>query len=476
MLFLFLLFFVTLTALFFHGKDSIQTILEPEHTVPSPKGAVADTKPLSAFRKGAEPKATPIPPPPNDPPPPKPIRSGPIYKNITARPVVPIRETFPLAAKAKSSSDLPPIPSWDKPPSKHVPEVTPLFIGFTRNWPLLQQAVVGYITAGWPPEDIYVVDNTGTMDANEKGQLSLQNPSYLDHHRLKKVFGVNVLVTPTLQSFAQLQNLYLSTAINKNWPYYFWSHMDVIPQSDEAREPFKSLYMRTVDILRETTSVGYARDEQGREGRWALRFFAYDWLTLMNTATLAELGGWDPLISYYTTDCDMYERMRMANLSMAVADAGMIYDAPHSLEDLAVLYRRKPKKDDDASGQGEEKPPPPTVRASWWTTKAKQQAEEDQRNSTHWHDLQAKLKAMQIHKNKGGPRNRWQEQQTGGQGEPYYRDLDGFIEGLEINIKAGVNVYRAKWGSRKCGLKGDGLKLEDAWKVKLNFDPVKLPP
>ncbi len=43
---------------------------------------------------------------------------------------------------------------------------TPLFIGFTTNWLMLQQAIVSYIAAGWPPSQIYVMENTGVMDSN----------------------------------------------------------------------------------------------------------------------------------------------------------------------------------------------------------------------------------------------------------------------------------------------------------------------
>lgn len=122
-----------------------------------------------------------LPPPP---PPPAEVRPpGPIYKNLSSVKVrPPISDNFPLAETLASQKDLPKIPSWNRPPSPHVPEKTPLFIGFTRNWPLLQQCVLAYITAGWPPEDIYVVDNTGTMMSNADGLLSLQNPFYLTFH------------------------------------------------------------------------------------------------------------------------------------------------------------------------------------------------------------------------------------------------------------------------------------------------------
>jgi hypothetical protein len=156
----------------------------------------------------------------------KPAPTTPTYPKYKPEPSITtpaIIDNFPLAAAAHSSSDLPPIPSWNTPPSKHAEENTPLFIGFTRNWRLLQQVVVSYITAGWPASDIYVVENTGVMDSNAKGSLSLQNPFFLNYSRLG-MLGVNVVRTPTLLTFAQLQNFYLHTSIERKWPIYFWSH------------------------------------------------------------------------------------------------------------------------------------------------------------------------------------------------------------------------------------------------------------
>lgn len=98
--------------------------------------------------------------PPPPPPPPEAASSTKhtlIYKPQATAKALPIIDNFPLAAAAHSAKDLPPIPSWNQPPSKHVPENTPLFIGFTRNWRILQQVVVSYITAGWPPEDVRTI-------------------------------------------------------------------------------------------------------------------------------------------------------------------------------------------------------------------------------------------------------------------------------------------------------------------------------
>ena len=68
---------------------------------------------------------------------------GPIYKDLAAEKVrLPVEDNFPLADTIVSKADFPAIPSWNKPPSPHVPEKTPLLIGFTRNWPMLQRKLM----------------------------------------------------------------------------------------------------------------------------------------------------------------------------------------------------------------------------------------------------------------------------------------------------------------------------------------------
>jgi hypothetical protein len=127
----------------------------------------------------------------------------------------------------------------------------------------------------------------------------------------------------------------------------------------------------------------------------SLRFGPYDWLIVMNTNVMVEFGDWDTMISYYTTDCDMYERMRMLHLPTDTADVGNVWDMYDSLPDLAVPY---------LAG--------------------------DTKNITRWHEMQQKFKNMQDDMNDGNkhPRNDCQLAQSGGQGEPYYRDPDGFAE------------------------------------------------
>jgi hypothetical protein len=427
-----------------------------------------------------------------------PKRLGPIYKPETPGKALPIVDNFPLALNAHSAAELPPIPRWNRPPAPHVAERTPLFIGFTRNWRLLQQVVVSYITAGWPPEDIYVVENTGVMEANKLGQLSLQNPFFLNHTRLH-MLGVNVLITPTLFTFAQLQNFYLWTATVEKYPFYFWSHMDLVVLSYESKyreenpdldltDPrtnytdYKSVYDYCLDALHE---VLQAKDpETGGPLRWATRFFSYDRLALVNVASFLEVGAWDTQIPFYMTDCDMHARLEMAGFSIEEKPAGLIYDVASSLDDLLVLYRQ-------TKGPNDLKVPKASFHdpnrleevlesiAESETEMAKAGLgerevrdldvgwEEDHVGSPNFAHLTNVLDRMQGSKgeNRRG-RNTWQGRQMGGKGDPFYRDSAGFEQAIQMTIEHGRAVFREKWGHRDCDIVAMGLKPDDAWRVK----------
>ncbi|KAK6534414.1 hypothetical protein TWF281_005739 [Arthrobotrys megalospora] len=300
---------------------------------------------------------------------------------------------------------------------------TPLLIGFTRNWYLLEQAVVSYLTAGWPASQITVIDNSGVMDSNLRGLLTAKNPWYLNHTRLTQL-GVSVKRTPTLLSFAQLQNFYINHAIEQDWEYYFWSHMDVVVISKEYQvENYKGLYEGAVDILRT------ALDERRH---WALKFFAYDYLTLVKVEAMKDVGAWDTQIPFYMTDCDMYARLSMKNWTMDPVDIGHIFDVASHLKDLAVLY--------PAEGQ------------------------ESELNTTRFVDLKLELERMMKEKldNKGG-RNYWQARQNGGQGEPFWRNPKGFERAINFWIEKGRELFRLKWDYGDCDLERIGRKYGDEW-------------
>jgi hypothetical protein len=122
----------------------------------------------------------------------------------------PVPDPFPLLSHyPPPKPSLLQAPKANRPPRRHYAEQTPLFVGFTRNWPQLLQCVVSYIAAGWPPEDIYVVENTGVMLANQEGKLTLQNPFYLNHTQLS-MLGVNVIIVRPCSPF-NLQSILLTS-------------------------------------------------------------------------------------------------------------------------------------------------------------------------------------------------------------------------------------------------------------------------
>ena len=87
------------------------------------------------------------------------------------------------------------------------------------------------------------------MDANPLAILTSKNPFFLDYDLFRLRFGVSILQTPTLLSFAQLINFYLRISIAYGWRYLFWSHIDVAILSNKKAEPYKSFYGRVLDVL-----------------------------------------------------------------------------------------------------------------------------------------------------------------------------------------------------------------------------------
>lgn len=381
---------------------------------------------------------------------------------------------------------------------------------------------MGYITAGWPAEDIYVVENTGVMSSNKKGLLSLQNPFFLNHTRLE-VLGVNVIVTPTLLTFAQLQNFYIYEATQRGWGHFFWSHMDVVPLSFEDRyeaedefevggqdpnqhdySDFTSLYGNCVNMLRKTLE----RDAQGHKRRWAQRFFSYDRLALVNVEAFLEVGAWDTLIPFYMGDCDMHARLEMAGFVVEEEHPGSVFDVASSLEDLVVLYRHtgvgipeEVKWKDPNALVGEEiakeggnlkrdvemeipaSQPQNTSLPTTYSASTKPTAlpvshsnsayTPDTIRSSLFTQLKDTLDRMQGSKGSSSRgRNTWQSRQTGGQGDPFYRDPEGFEQGIAMTIEFGRSVFREKWGHRDCDIAPIGMKAQDAWRVHHDWEPL----
>ncbi len=294
---------------------------------------------------------------------------------------------------------------------------------------MLVQAVVSYIAAGWPRSDIIIVDNSGTMDANSENLLTRSNPFYLDYHLLRTRYGVSIVQTPTLFSFAQLQNYFLRTAMAHGWAFYFWSHMDVAVLSDESVVPYKSFYAQVLEILGDLGVHGPDMSTATLSNDWALKYFTYDWLTLINVESWRTIGAWDPFITYYTSDCDAYSRLALHGFTKGDVRAGLIFDLASVLPDPDARFF--PVNEDEPA------------------------------NSRRFQSLRADLEEMMAAK-KLGHRNEWQAGHgDGGKGEVWTYDPEGFQQMWWDTANFGRELYEKKWGSKQCRLDEAGFTLKD---------------
>ncbi|KJZ79707.1 hypothetical protein HIM_01176 [Hirsutella minnesotensis 3608] len=417
----------------------------------------------------------------------------------------PIRDPFP--AMSKAGTQAPAIPEWNKPKKDAHKQygldyAPPLLIGFTRGWPVLLQAVVSYITAGWPPEQIWVIDNTGgAARANAAGRLTLQNPFFLNHDMLKRL-GVRVVAAPVLMNFAQLQNYYTHLAHEHKWPFYFWSHMDVLVLSLEdglegvtppASEPgYRNVY--------ELCLLELQRARNGTT-RWSNVFFSYDHLSLVNREAYDDVGGWDSYIPFYTNDCDMHSRLMMRNWTQLDARSSIVTDVSTVLDDLSALYRNSSAE----PAFTDPNPPPPPSPLPSSPNKGVANGEDSSRDEAKKREQEAsrgaegsatakvrrgaaargfdsdaaayydKLKrvadSMFHYKHGDRGRNTWQLGQQGGQGEPFYYAARGLAEAADVLTEAGREIFRRKWGHRDCDLiGGTKLRFEDQWRVAKDYE------
>lgn len=352
----------------------------------------------------------------------------------------PQRLWFPL----EGSDFQPRVASYNAPLSTNQRCRTPLFVAFTRNSAMLQQTVLSYIAAGWPREDIIVVDNSGTLDANNEGLLSQHNPFFLDYKLFRSRYGVSVLQTPTLLSFAQLMNFYLRVSIAQRWQFFFWSHMDVVVLSDEDSQPYKPFYQRIQEILYDAGMTNLHKpDRSGHhvESTWAVKYFAYDWLTLVNVDPWRTIGQWDTFIPYYDSDCDAYSRISMNGFTKDDVRAGRIFDVAAAISDPeAKFFPSARSYEDEDSTNADSRP-----------------------YSKRYQDLFAELQRLESEK-KEDNRNVWQSPGKGGRGEAWTYDPRGFQKMWWDTAGNGRKLYQNKWGTTECRLDENGLGLSDLWK------------
>ncbi|KAK6531047.1 hypothetical protein TWF281_007874 [Arthrobotrys megalospora] len=310
--------------------------------------------------------------------------------------------------------------------------MTPLFVPFTRNHLMLRQTILSYIAAGWPSSQIYIIDNSGTMDANLRNLLSDTNPFHLNYTLYRGRYGVNIIRTPTLFSFAQLQNFILFIAMTRRWSHYYWTHQDIAVLSEEDEQPYKSFYQNVLSSL--TSLYPTMNSTAAKNGKpWGIVWYSFDWLTLVNVAAATDVGvgAWDTFIPYYHTDCDYYERMRLTGFPILEKRVGEIYDLAEHITDPEYRFFGDEGNEADVG-------------------------------STRYKMLRTELNVMMESKSAHG-RNTWQDELKGGKGEPWTYDPKGFQKAWWDIAAAGREVFKKKWGTANCKPSGDGKALSSMW-------------
>ncbi|KAI1266365.1 hypothetical protein F5Y18DRAFT_383347 [Xylariaceae sp. FL1019] len=400
------------------------------------------------------------------------------FKSRLPRPK-PVDDHFPWLTYNGHKTKGAPIPPNNRPPLPHVDEATPLLVGFTHNWPMLLQCVSSYIAAGWPPSDIYVVENTGVFSANQRGDLSLQNQFFLNHTALHQL-GVNVLMTPTLFSFAQLQNFFLHTALQRDWRNYFWTHQDVIAFSDEDvrkkdrdhdwdHDPFATMYERSIGLLR------YLNGPEMPP--WATHFFSYDHFTLVNRDAYLDVGAWDTHIPFYAADCDMYLRLHWAGYWQPQSESGLIFDVNRPLQNIGSLFRipgAHARFEGDPVFAGHDQKRPHREAELKREEDMYSWVEKEGETYTHLIEVAGRMQELKWADTETAG-SVWKDHQFGGEGEPFYRSPEGFKSGIEITADAGRRVFAEKWGHRGCDLLELGIEGKDVWKLERDWDITKSP-
>lgn len=369
---------------------------------------------------------------------------------------------------------------------------TPLFIPFTRNNTILRQAVLSYIAGGWPRSDIVIVDNTGTMDANNKRTLPPDNPFFLDYDLFRRRYGVAILQTPTLLNFAQLQNFLLRQAVARNWQFYFWSHMDIAVLSAEDYLPYKSFYHRVIDALDTSDLDQYSitppepaiSEEELNEGydwkipsgpnlpkilrekssklkkrlfkkkrKWAIKFFDFDNLALVNVEAWRQIGSWDVFIPYYNTDCDAYARIVLNGYTKEKVQAGYIFDVADIIQDPEIRFFPGPTE---------------SARSKWGLSPSGPEPAGGTLRSQRFEYLKSELQELMDQKNSNEEgRNTWQGHKVEGRPrklpEAWTYDTRAFQTSWWAMADYGRAMYIKKWGTLECDLMSENKTLKDSW-------------
>ena len=151
----------------------------------------------------------------------------------------------------------------------------PLFVPYLNRPDLLARAIAS--ACHCPSTEVLVINN-----------------STIDIDLLPKV-----LIPPVPLTFSQTQNWMLALADVWKHPVYLFMHSDAEAQGDTV--------MRLAAMANAFTI---------QKRKWGVIFTNSDALAAFNTEAFREVGGWDSMLSWYLSDCDMYRRLRLAGYEL----------------------------------------------------------------------------------------------------------------------------------------------------------------
>ena len=198
---------------------------------------------------------------------------------------------FGISWPLRNTSTLPSVARFRDGPITYIP--------FTFGWTMLLQALRGHQMADWP--NIIVIDN------------SWKGVAYSQKTMLQETYGIlDVIPTPVHLHFTQIQALMDKLAWDSGHEAYFWAHTDVLVVPN--RTLGSDTYSLATDRIRQANI----------NGTLGVLMFGYDWLSAVTTKA-GRVAPWDPGMPQYGSDCDRYQRVRLAGLSVGHVEGNPTY-------------------------------------------------------------------------------------------------------------------------------------------------------
>jgi hypothetical protein len=180
----------------------------------------------------------------------------------------------------------------------------PLFIPYLNRPDLLERAVRSAVCNG---VEINIINNSNGASIGIPGVDFIQRRP------------------PVPLTFTQTQNWFLeiASADADYEEFYFFMHSDA--------EAGAGTVQKLVEIARRLI----------KEGRkWGVIFTAYDSLAVFNRDAFREVRGWDTLIEWYASDCDMYRRIKLAGYELVESNLPVKHEPSQTLNADPEIKRR----------------------------------------------------------------------------------------------------------------------------------------